>query len=492
MGFFKKVKVFFTKLGAKLKLLFKSISNLKPVNSDDGDDDVKPISAETSYPDDNKPFDENNIKNGEVGGYIIYNKTKGAVIDEDFINNLKSLGIDIVYFNTPRDKKNIETFLSYDEFFEIFEKFKGSGIKLMIYIYETLEKTDSEGNVIHKAWNAQQIKSISNHPAFYAWVAEDECGYSQFNQSKAWITRYHKRIWSDGSRMYPNMSICFFPFSPRLLGQGAIGDDYDAYLELYSKSADVFLADMYPTTAYKGDKQYYNVSEEGVTVYAKTDGGENWYNYLKSQLRFTLNHPESTHRLYMHTCKHVAKEANTNKLYVERYAPTEETIRVQSYANLMAGSNGLMLFVLCDIPKDEEYLGFTSSAFSVDLKPNDKTYNLMKSFYTSDKFKNFKSIITNLQLESIDCLHGGEVTDENVKDFVNFISDDGEVLVSRGHNNEFDYCTVLNTSLTLPVNIMVNDNTYIMNIANNTITKQDVNGLYEIKPTEILMIKKSR
>ena len=158
----------------------------------------------------------------------------------------------------------------------------------------------------------------------------------------------------------------------------------------------------------------------------------------------------------------------------------------------MAGSNGLMLFVLCDIPKDEEYLGFTSSAFSVDLKPNDKTYNLMKSFYTSDKFKNFKSIITNLQLESIDCLHGGEVTDENVKDFVNFISDDGEVLVSRGHNNEFDYCTVLNTSLTLPVNIMVNDNTYIMNIANNTITKQDVNGLYEIKPTEILMIKKSR
>ena len=150
----------------------------------------------------------------------------------------------------------------------------------MLYIYESLEKKDSEGNVIYKKWTDTQIKKISNHPAFYGWIAEDEVGYTQFKQSKAWITTFHSQTWKDGSKKWPNMSICFFPKTPRLINEGAIGGDYERYLETYSNSADVFFADMYPIISTKVNKNYYNITEDGISVYSKTEGGKNWYDYF--------------------------------------------------------------------------------------------------------------------------------------------------------------------------------------------------------------------
>ena len=485
--FFKKVKLFFTNVITTIKSLFVCDKNETPVNPGSGTTVVDVIKEEEDV---NEPFDKDNIKNGEIGAYIIFDKSKGAVVTDGFIDNLKKLGIDILYFNTPRNKSIPETFLSYGDWFATFEKFKDSGIKLMLYIYETMDKRDADGNLIHKAWTSAEIKSISTHPSFYGWIAEDEVGYTQFNQSLAWITRYHKRIWSDSTRMYPNMSITFFPKTPRLINQGAIGGDYDRYLETYANSADIFFADMYPTVSFKGDSQYYNISEDGKTVYSSTEGGVNWHSYLQSHINFTNNHPESVHRLYMHVCKHVAKEANTDKLYVARYKPTEETLKVQSYANLMAGSNGLMLFVLVDIPENVEYKGFTEAAFSVDLNPNEYTYNLMSEFYNSEKFKNFKKIMTNLHVDDILYYNSNNVFSNEDNEFINGMDESSMVYVGYAHNQTTNYCTILNLSLTDATSVTIKNGNYIMDVENGTRKEANDKETHVLNPGEILMIKR--
>lgn len=486
---FKKIKLFFINLFNKIKNLFKNISIETTIEEPNN-----PI-AESETPinewlnDENLPIDPENIKLGEIGGYIIYDKTKGVVVDDEFINNLQELGINILYFNTPRDKSNIETYLSYEEWLEIFNKFTDTGIKLMLYIYETLEKKDSEGNIIYKKWTDTQIKKISNHQAFYGWIAEDEVGYTQFTQTKAWITKFHSQTWKDGTRKWPIMSICFFPKTPRLINEGAIGGDYDRYLETYSNSADVFFADMYPIQSTKVNKNYYNITEDGISVYSKTEGGKNWYDYLKSHLIFTNNHPESTHRLYLHACKHIAKETNTDRLYVAKYRPTESSLKVQSYANLMAGSNGLMLFVLCDIPTGEN-IGFYDAAFNTELKPNEYTYNLMKSVYTSKKFQNYKNIMVNLYPDDI-VSYNTEEDDIIPYDFISQVSRGAEILIGSAHNNDANYYTILNTSLTESISITINDGLLYMDLTNNKVKKTKNDEQYTIEPCEIIVVKKN-
>lgn len=485
--FFKKVKSFFANVITTIKSLFTCDENEPPVNTGSGTTIVDVTEEEEDF---NEPFDKDNIKNGEIGAYIIFDKSKGAVVTNEFIDNLKKLGIDILYFNTPRNKSIPETFLTYEEWFEIFEKFKDSGIKLMPYIYETMSKKGSDGNLIHPAWTNEQIRSISEHQAFYGWVAEDEVTYNQFDQNLAWITRYHNRVYSDKTRMWPNMSITFLPKSKKLINQPSIGGDYDNYLETYAKSADIFFADMYPTASYKGDKQYYNVAEDGKTVYSSTEGGENWHSYLQSHINFTNNHPESVHRLYLHVCKHVAKEANTDKLYVARYKPTEETLKVQSYANLMAGSNGLMLFVIVDIPENVEYKGFTEAAFSVDLKPNEYTYNLMSGFYNSEKFKNFKKIMTNLHVDDILYYNSDNLFNDENNEFINSMDENSMVYVGYAHNQTTNYCTILNLSLTDATSVTIKNGNYIMDVENGTRKKSDEKETHILNPGEILMIKR--
>ena len=480
---FKKIKSFLANLFNKIKNLFKNISVEEPIdepntgnNTDNTDsNNITPKPVDEWLDDENFPIDTNNIILGEIGGYVIYNKTKGAVVDNEFINNLQELGINILYFNTPRNKSIIETYLSYEEWLEIFNKFTDTGIKLMLYIYESLEKKDSEGNVIYKKWTDTQIKKISNHPAFYGWIAEDEVGYTQFTQTKAWITKFHSQTWKDGSKKWPNMSICFFPKTPRLINEGAIGGDYERYLETYSNSADVFFADMYPIVSTKKNKDYYNITENGVSVYSNTDGGKYWYDYLKSHLAFTVNHPESTHRLYLHTCKHVAKEVNTDRLYVAKYRPTEVELKVQSYANLMAGSNGLMLFVLSDIPGNEENAGFMDAAFNAEFKPNEYTYNLIKNFYTNKKFQNYKNMMVNLY----------------PNDIISQVSQGAEILIGSAYNNDAHYYTILNISLTDSISITINDGLLYMDLVNNKVKKTKKEEPYTIEPGDIIVVKEN-
>ena len=122
----KKIKSFFINLFNKIKNLFKNISIEEAI---DEPDNPTPEPVDEWLDDENFPIDTNNIKLGEIGGYVIYNKTKGAVVDDEFINNLQELGINILYFNTPRNKSIIETYLSYEEWLEIFNKFTDTGIK---------------------------------------------------------------------------------------------------------------------------------------------------------------------------------------------------------------------------------------------------------------------------------------------------------------------------------------------------------------------------
>ena len=486
MDIFKRIKKTFSELFTKFKT-FLSIGN--KVNTTDTVVTVKPTTTELKTKDINEPYDKENIKNGEIGAYIIFDKSKGAVITDDFIKNLKEFGVNIVYFNTPRNKSVPETYLSYDEWLNIFEQFKSSGIKLMLYIYEAMDKKDAKGNVIYKSWTEKQIKSISNHESFYGWIAEDEVGYTQFKLSKAWITKFHSQKFKDGTRKWPNMSICFFPKSPRLINQGAIGGDYDRYLETYANSADIFFADMYPTSSVCTSKEVYDISGNGKTVYSDTEGGKNWCSYLQSQMMFANNHPESVHRLYMHVCKHVTKDDN-GKLFVARYKPTEITVKIQSYANLMAGSNGLMLFVVVDVPGSEEYAGFTEAAFSADLKPNKYTYNLLKDFYNSAKFKNFKKIMVNLHPDKITYYNRENVFNEGkTNEFIEDFENGSEVFVSYAHNKNTKYCIILNASLENKTSVKIKKGNYLLDLEKETKRETEIEKLI-IVPGEIIVIKK--
>ena len=346
--------------------------------------------------------------------------------------------------------------------YSIFEKFRDSGIKLMIYIYETLAKKDSDGNIIYNKWTDKQIKSISNHPAFYGWIAEDEVSYAKFKTSLAWINTFHNQK-LNGERKWPNMSITFLP-KLKSLKADAIGETYDDYLELWSKSADIVFADQYPIISSKVDGAQYNVDADGTDAYSSTSGKENWYNYLAAHLNFTNNHPELVHRLYMHTCKEVSKD-DKGKSYIQYPKPTELATRIQAYANLMAGSNGLMLFVLGDIGEK-----FTEAAFNKELLPNDDTFNVLSNVFNNKIFKNFKELIVNLKIDR-------------------FMEYDENLLTAIAHNDKYFYHIFLNISLDSIDIVNVPEGCKVLDLENSTVYTYPYNISIHIEPGNIACIK---
>ena len=411
----------------------------------------------------NDPINPNNIKKGEIGGYVIYNKTV-AKITQKFIEQLKTLGINVLYFNTPRDKTKPETILSYDDWYAIFEKFRNSGIRIMLYIYETVDKKDSQGNVLRKAWTNNQIRSISNHPSFYGWIAEDEVKTFSVDSGSTWIKNFHSQKWSDGTRKWPNMSICMFPKTERLEGLGYITKPYSKYLETWASYTDIMLANMYPIRSSQLDKQHYNIESKGSDEYNPTTGEENWREYLKYHLEFTNEHPEIDHKLYMHVCKDVTNDG-TGTPFIAKPVPTEIATKIQAYANLMHGSNGLMLFVLGDIGDR-----FSNAAFGKDFTPNTETYNLLKSVFNDTEFKNFKNMIVNFRIDSTEWYE--------------------DLLVANANNEVNKYTFMLNTSLTSVKKVRVSKDCNVMNLKDSTLTTLIEDREYDLKPGNIICFKK--
>jgi hypothetical protein len=463
-NFFKKIKNFFINILLYIKSLFckASVPNDK-VSSNDKQEQINIDSKEeeitepiiTEYDSINNPIDPNNIKKGEIGGYVMYNK-ETAKITTEFINNLKELGINILYINTPRGKN---TTLSFNEWLDLFDKFKDSGIKIMLYIYEAVS--------VKPKWSTSEIKKISTHPSFYGWIGEDEVSYSSHNGGNAWITRFHNETWSDGSRKWPNIAACYYPKLDNL-NSDMIGETYSDYLKLWADSIDVAHADMYPFVSDRTNDSHKNIADDGSPIYSIPEGGYNWFEYLKEHFMFAKEFPNITHRLYMHSCKHVAKDTN-GELYIARPKPTELITKIQAYANLMAGSNGLMLFVLNDILSGDA--GFSESPFSNTLNINEDTYNTIKNVFTSKEFINYKNIIVNL--DKFEFTYG----------------DLGEVIVSFAKNNEYNYITLLNTSLTKDATFEIPSGNLLINL--NTLTEQEIkeHEIYTINPGEILFLK---
>ena len=382
---------------------------------------------------DNEPADKEHIKQGEIGAYVMYNKNK-ATIDKNFVHNLHELGIDIVYLNTNRKTAP----LTYDEWYGIFETFRESGVKLMLYIYEAVS--------LKPKWTTAQIKSISEHPAFYGWIAEDEVTMASFDTTNKWIRDFHKQSLSEGERKYPNMSITYLPKLPSLSAD-AIGENYADYLDMWASAADVVFADQYPFIADKTDGAQYDLESDGTPVHGKSAGGERWVDYLREHAQFTQRFPQLTHRLYIQVCKHIATD-NNKKLYIAHPKPTKETLSIQAYASLMTGSDGLMLFLLNDI-HNANGTGFMEAAFAEDLSINDDTYNNLKALLTSKKFTNFKRLITNLELSAV----------LNVSEF-------GEMLQVFAINDRYRYDFILNTSLTEPTSFYIGEGDMVMDLEN--------------------------
>ena len=432
-----KIRVFFCKMWKKIKSWFGCEKSLWRPDTD------------------NLPANPDNIKQGEIGAYVLYNKNK-ATIDKNFVYNLQELGIDIVYLNTNRKGAP----LSYDEWYSIFELFRESGIKIRLYIYEAVS--------LKPQWTIQQIKSISEHPAFDGWIAEDEVTMASYSTSNAWIKRMHSQFLSDGERKFPNMSITYLPKLSTLKAD-AIGEKYADYLDTWSDAADTVFADQYPFIADKTDGAHYNIEEDGTPMHGKTAGGEKWFDYLNEHLAFTHRHPELTHRLYIQTCKHIAND-NKKQLYIAHPKPTPKTLAIQAYASLMAGSDGLMLFLLNDIHNDNG-TGFMEAAFAEDLSINEDTYNNLKALLTSKKFQNFKKLITNLETNMLGLLGYG------IK------------LEAFAMNDKYYYAFILNTSLTESASYKISENDIVMDLENNKAYYPKEKEEYILSAGDVLVFK---
>lgn len=468
--FFNKLKTFFIDLFSSIKKLFVKTEtpvnntpvnntpvNNTPVDNTQNNNTIEEVpNVEKPTPSINSPININNVKNGEIGGYIMYNK-ETTEITEEFINNLKDLGINLLYINTPRGKN---TTLSFTEWLDIFDKFKDSGIKLMLYIYEAVS--------MKPKWTNSEIKKISTHPSFYGWIGEDEVSYSSHNGGNAWITRFHNETWSDGSRKWPNIAACYYPKLDNL-NSDMIGETYSDYLNLWADSIDVAHADMYPFVSDRTNNAHLNIENDGSPIYSIPEGGENWFSYLKEHMKFTKEFPDITHRLYMHSCKHIAKDGN-GVLYIARPKPTELTIKIQAYANLLAGSNGLMLFVLNDILSGNA--GFSESPFNSTLNINKDTYTVIKNVITAKDFANYKNIITNL--------------------YVSDLENKDDVIISYANNNEYLYKSILNTSLEKTIQYEVPMDNIVLDLNSLTEIKLKENKIYNIHPGELLFFKKEK
>ena len=439
-------------------------------SSDVSDSDfIKDVETPVEYFDSiNLPVNPDDIKYGEIGGYLMYDKTK-VIIDETFVQNVKNMGLNILYINTPRKKDNPTTF---EECIEIFDKFKGTNIKIMLYIYEAVS--------MNPRWSDSQIKTISEHDSFYGWIGEDEVSYKSYNSGNAWIKRYHDMKLSDGSRKWKNIAACYYPKLSNL-NSDMIGETYYDYLKLWSSSIDVAHADMYPFVSDRTNNAHLNIESNGSPIYSIPEGGENWFDYLKEHCKFTNECPHITHRLYMNSCKHVAKDG-VGKLYIARPKPTELPIKIQAYANLMSGSNGLMLFVLNDIISNKS--GFSESPFNDKFEKNNDTYNLIKCLFNSDKFINYKNIIVNLNISDVIC--GCDFKNNNY--FIDKTENEN-LLISTSNNTTYNYCTVLNTSLDETISIEVNANQMIVDLDNLKDKKLNTPEKINLEPGDLILIK---
>ena len=128
------------------------------------------------------------------------------------------------------------------------------------------------------------------------------------------------------------------------------------------------------------------------------------------------------------------------------------------------------------------------AAFNVEFKPNEYTYNLMKNFYTSKKFQNYKNMMVNLYPDNIEVYDANNATSY---EFISQVSQDAEILISSAHNNDAHYYTILNTSLTESISITINDGLLYMDLANNKVKKTKVEEPYTIEPGDIIVVKEN-
>lgn len=443
--------------------------------------------------DSNNPVNPNDIKLGEIGGYVMYDKSKGAVINGQFVQQLRDLDIKILYINTPR--KTAEDIVTYQEWYEIFELFRDSGIKLMLYIYEA--------ESLNPLWTEEQIKSISNHPSFYSWIAMDEVRYDKYNTTEAWIKVHHGQTWPDGSRKWPNINICFLPKTSRQ-PSSSIGETYTDYLERWSDAIDIAFSDMYPIVDpdFESVKTPEKLQSNGIHAWRDTEKPPYWFEFLEKHCEFTQNHPELVHRQYFQTCKHIRLHNDVPSLF--RGKPTLLTLKLQAYANLMSGSNGLMFFLLSDIPAYDNngnlYVGFVDSPFDETFKPNTATkngalgaYQIAKSLLRDNQFRNYKSLIVNLLVTDL-AWNGKQNINSKFNNFIQEIptlATDDFVLLSLATNNEFDYCTILNVTLeNHPMTITIKAGNKILDLEDLSSTTLTIDTTYTIQPGEIICVKR--
>ena len=131
----------------------------------------------------------------------------------------------------------------------------------------------------------------------------------------------------------------------------------------------------------------------------------------------------------------------------------------------MAGSDGLMLFLLNDCNNS-----FVNAAFDENLKTTD-TYYLLQSVLTSKKFLNFKKLVTNL---NIVCLSSS---------IVNYIVE--------AENKDYRYCIVLNTTLGHAANMKLS-NEFLLNLENNTFKQIKESIDFTLESGDILVVKRRK
>jgi hypothetical protein len=425
-------------------------------------------------------------KQDENGNTLYFYDPDATVHLSTAMSRMKECGITMLLSRIP--------YITYDEIMKILDSCLNNGIKFVIWGYELSRIYNSEKSL-------EKIESILSHKALHAIYLYDEPTFSNsedrmgtfFDIARDYakfsgIAKKHgKKIYIN---LFPNhatdeqIGLGEMPFARGTL-KGFNGeklefsevrkeiDNYTSYIETFMPYTDILSSDVYPVRMH--DKNNYIINNQ-----------KTFYKYLAIMLEKHHEHPDKEFRLYIQTAK-----------FENEYPTlTENSLKLQSYAHMMIGVQGLQYWSVMDSATQGVQTHF-DAPFLLDGTPNKQTFDIVSSFNNSDKFKTYTRILPNIGIDSIyyfdkKSLYGYDIKcDEMYEEkeeprFEEFIkSIENPSFISFSENK----CMILNLSMINKMTIKLQSDLYVVEGSESCPTNNN-DGKYTLGPGELIIVTK--
>jgi len=474
------------------------------------------------YPSVNTVFPEETTRQWSTMGWtfipgrekIENNRSVLRTIDPEAVEHLttaipylKECGVTMLLSRIPH--------LTYSGMMTILDTCLENGVKFVAWGYElsrihNIEKSAFKRNGLSEKEAAveagKKVEELIAHEAFHAIYLYDEPTFSLDDPMSSYfeIARDHKKFnylaRKYGKKMYVNLfPICATdkqlgigttPFArgtfqslsgdkDEFSDSGKVLETYSDYINTFLPYTDILSSDFYPVRMH--DNENYLV------VHPKL-----WYKHLATMLEKHKEHPEKEFRLYLQTAR-----------FGEEYPVlTENSLRLQSYANMMIGVQGLQYWSMMDV--SEQKTGSVEinqthfdTPFSLDGTPNETTFNIVSDLNNSEKFQTYTKILPNISIDSLyyfdksdlyaydtefDELYE-EINEPRLAQYVKSLNN--PCLVSFAENK----CMILNLSMINKMTVKLQPDLYVIEGKTSTPTNNH-GGKYTIQPGDLIIVSK--